>query len=304
MPKSILSPLALAYIGLIATPLFWAGNAVVARGVVHSIPPVSLAFWRWVLALLIILPFGLPYVRRQWPLIRQHWGSILILALLSVTTFNTLLYMAAQTTTAINITLINSTIPVMVALLAWLILGERTRPQQTAGIAVAMAGMLLVIAQGRLTQLSGFTFKSGDLVMVAAVAIWGVYSVLLRRQALPLHSLTFLTVQIAAGTLILAPFYLADLLFGAGGFTPTLTQAPVFLYVAIFPGILAYACWNHAVLIVGPSVSAIFMYLVPVFAAILAWLFLDERLASYHLTGGLLILAGLYLTTRPAAKPA
>lgn len=305
MPKPKLSALTLAYIGLVVTPLFWAGNAVVARGVVHAIPPTSLAFWRWVLALLIILPFGLPHLRRQWPLVRQHWRSILVLALFSVTAFNTLLYLAAKTTTATNIALINSTIPIMVALLAWLMLSERTRPQQVAGIAVAMAGMLLVIGQGSLARLASLTFMAGDLIMVAAVASWGVYSVLLRRQSLPLHSLTFLTAQIAAGTLLLAPLYIVDLMFFSGGFEPRMSSIPVFLYVAIFPGILAYACWNNAVLVVGPAVSAMFMYLTPVFAALLAWLFLGERLEGYHLSGGLLILAGLYLTTRnPGAAPA
>lgn len=304
MPKPKLSALTLAYIGLVVTPLFWAGNAVVARGVVHAIPPTSLAFWRWVLALLIILPFGLPHLRRQWPLVRQHWRSILVLALFSVTAFNTLLYLAAKTTTATNIALINSTIPIMVALLAWLMLSERTRPQQIAGIVVALSGMLLVIGQGSLERLASLTFMAGDLIMVAAVASWGMFSVLLRRQSLPLHSLTFLTAQIAAGTLLLAPVYLADLMWFSGGFEPDLSSIPVFLYVAIFPGILAYACWNHAVLVVGPAVSAMFMYLTPVFAAILAWLFLGERLEAYHLSGGLLILAGLYLTTRHPGVPA
>lgn len=298
-------PLALAYTGLVLTPLFWAGNAVVARGVVDDIPPTSLAFWRWILALLIILPFGLPGVRREWAVIRDHWPRILVLALFSVTAFNTLLYLAATTTTAVNIALINSTIPIMVALLAFLLLGERTRPIQGLGIAVALAGMLLVISQGTLERLVGLSFSPGDAVMVAAVASWGIFSVLLRRMSIPLKSMTFLTVQIALGILALAPVYLIDLMAFSGGFALSLSSLPPLIYVAIFPGILAYAFWNHGVLNVGPAKSAIFMYLVPVFAAVLAWLFLGERLDWYHLAGGTLILAGLYLTTRnPPAKPA
>lgn len=296
--------LALAYAGLVLTPLFWAGNAVVARGVVDDIPPTSLAFWRWVLALLIILPFGLPGMRREWAVIRDHWPRILVLALFSVTAFNTLLYVAATTTTAVNIALINATIPIMVALLAFLLLGERTRPMQGLGIAVALAGMLLVIGQGTLERLIGLTFSPGDAVMVAAVASWGIFSVLLRRMSIPLKSLTFLTVQIALGTAALAPVYLIDLMAFSGGFTLSLSSLPPLIYVAIFPGILAYAFWNHGVLNVGPAKSAIFMYLVPVFAAVLAWLFLGERLGWYHLAGGALILAGLYLTTRNPPAPA
>ena len=123
MPGNKPQPLWLAYIGLTLTPLFWAGNAVVARSVVDTIPPLSLSFWRWVIALAILMPFGLPAVRRQWPIIVDRWPSMLALAAFSVSAFNTLLYLSAQTTTALNITLVNSTIPIMVALMAWLILG-------------------------------------------------------------------------------------------------------------------------------------------------------------------------------------
>ena len=298
-------PLALAYTGLVLTPLFWAGNAVVARGVVDEIPPTSLAFWRWVLALVIILPFGIRGVRREWAVIRDHWHRILVLALFSVTAFNTLLYLAATTTTAINIALINSTIPIMVALLAFLLLGERTRAIQGLGIAVALAGMLLVIGQGTLGRLVGLSFSVGDLVMVTAVASWGVFSVLLRRLSVPVKSLTFLTMQIALGTAVLAPIYLVDLVFFSGGFELSRTTLPPLVYVAIFPGILAYAFWNYGVLNVGPAKSAMFMYLTPVFAAVLAWVFLGEVLGWYHLAGGGLILVGLWLTTHnPPIAPA
>ena len=296
--------LALAYTGLVLTPLFWAGNAVVARGVVNSIPPVSLAYWRWVIALFILLPMTLPRVRREWPIVRDHWPRVLVLALFSVASFNTLLYVAATTTSAINIALINSTIPVMVALLAFLLLSERIRAIQGFGIAVALSGVLMVIAQGSAGRLASLSFAAGDLVMVAAVASWGIFSVLLRRLSVPLSGLTFLTVQIALGAILLTPVYLIDLLLVSGGFTLSLSTMPPLLYVAVFPGILAYAFWNHGVWAVGPSRAAIFMYLVPVFASVLAWLFLGERLGGYHLAGGALILAGLYLTTRNPGAPA
>ncbi|SFR63410.1 Permease of the drug/metabolite transporter (DMT) superfamily [Marinobacter daqiaonensis] len=306
MPQAVDRSLALAYVGLVLTPLFWAGNAVVARGVVETIPPASLSFWRWVIALVVILPFGIRGIRQEWRTVRQYWRSMLVLSFFSVTAFNTLLYLAAITTTAINIALINSTIPIMVALLALLLLGERTRPHQVLGIAVALAGMLIVIGQGKLERLTSLSFAMGDLIMVTAVASWGIFSVLLRRFAVPLKPLTFLTVQIALGTIILAPVYLVDLLWFSGGFRLTPGTLPPLLYVAFFPGILAYAFWNHGVLKVGPARSAMFMYLTPVYAAVLAWVFLGERLGWFHLAGGAFILAGLYLTTRnpaPAPRP-
>lgn len=290
--------LGLAYTGLVLTPLFWAGNAVVARSVVGTIPPLSLSFWRWTLALLILLPIGLPKVRRQWSIVVQRWPSMLALAAFSVGAFNTLLYLSAKTTTALNITLVNSTIPVMVALLAWILLRDRVRPFQAIGIALALLGMLVVVSRGDLGVFTALAFQPGDLIMVAAVFCWGLFSVLLRRQSVPLHPLAFLTVQIALGVLVILPFYLLDLLFISGGFELAPDKLPPLLYVSVFPGLLAYAFWNHGVKTIGPSKAAMFMYLNPVFAAVLAGLFLGERLSVFHFIGGVLILLGLLLTTR------
>ena len=296
-----------AYAGLALTALFWAGNAVVARGVVGEIPPLALSFWRWALALALLLPWGLPRVRRQWSVVRQRWRSLLALATFSVGAFNTLLYLAAQTTTALNITLFNSTIPVVVALLAWALLGERVRPVQALGIVLALCGMLVIVGRGDWHTFAAFAFQPGDLIMICAVCSWGLFSVLLRRQAVPLDPLAFLTVQVALGLMVIFPFYLLELLV-KGGFTLRPALVPPFLYVAVFPGIIAYGCWNYGVHRVGPARAAMFMYLNPLCAAFLAWFFLGERLRAFHLLGGALILAGLYLTTqiprrsRPASR--
>jgi drug/metabolite transporter (DMT)-like permease len=298
VPEKTSKSIWLAYAGLVLTPLFWAGNAVVAKGVVDQIPPMSMSFWRWIIALAILLPFGLPGVLRHKAIIRQHWLSILALATFSVGAFNSLLYLAAMTTSAINIALINATIPIMVALLAWLLLGDRTRPLQALGIALAIVGIATVVARGELAVLTGLQAQAGDLVMVLAVASWGLFSVLLRRQAVPLPPLTFLTVQIATGAMVIFPFYLTDLLFISGGFEVNRATAVPMMYFAIFPGILAYGFWNHGVHRIGPSKAAIFMYLTPVFASVLAGVFLGERLGTSHLIGGALILAGLVLATR------
>ncbi|MEO9524583.1 DMT family transporter [Marinobacter alexandrii] len=296
--ESLFKTPGLAYAGLVLTPLFWAGNAVVARGTVESIPPLSMAFWRWVIALAILLPFGLPGIWHHRRIIRERLGSMLALATFSVGAFNSLLYLAATSTTATNIALINATIPIFVALMSWLLLGDRTRPLQALGIALAVFGILTVVARGKLSVLTGLQAQPGDLIMVAAVFSWGLFSVLLRRQAVPLPPLTFLTTQILLGALVILPFYLTDLLVFSGGFHLTGKTALPLLYFAVFPGILAYAFWNHGVQAIGPSRAAIFMYLTPVFASILASIFLNESLGLFHVAGGLLILAGLLLATR------
>jgi drug/metabolite transporter (DMT)-like permease len=292
----------LAYVGLVLTPLFWAGNAVVARGAVENIPPLSMSFWRWIIALAILLPFGLPGIWHHRQIIRQRFGSMLALATFSVAAFNSLLYFAATTTTATNIALINATIPIFVALLAWVLLGDRTRPVQAFGIALAITGIVTVVARGELSVLTSLQAQAGDLIMVLAVFSWGLFSVLLRRQAVPLPALTFLTTQILLGTLVILPFYLIDLFFFAGGFDLSQETALPLLYFAIFPGILAYGFWNHGVHKIGPARAAIFMYLTPVFASVLAGIFLEESLGVYHIVGGLLILAGLLLATQTGKR--
>lgn len=294
----------MAYIGLVLTPLFWAGNAVLARATVEFIPPLSMSFWRWVIALAILLPIGLPGMWRHRQVIRKRFGSMLALATFSVAAFNSLLYYAAITTTATNIALINATIPIFVALLTWILLGDRTRPIQALGIALAIIGILTVVARGDISILTGLEAQPGDLIMVAAVFSWGLFSVLLRRQAVPLPALTFLTTQILMGTLVILPFYLVDVLLFSGGFKLTQDTAMPLLYFAIFPGILAYAFWNHGVHEIGPARAAIFMYLTPVFASILAGMFLHESLGMFHVIGGALILAGLILATRTGRRQA
>lgn len=286
-----------AYLGLVLTTLFWAGNAVVARATAGEVPPFALSFWRWVLALLVVLPFGLPHVLAAGEVIRRHWRRLFGLAALSVGAYNTLLYLAAQTTSAVNITLVNSTIPVVIALLAWLLMGARVTRWQLLGIAAALAGMLAIISRGEPAVLVGMEFHPGDLIMVAAVIIWGLYSVLIGKYRLPLHPLGLLTVLILGGLPLILPFYLWEL-SQRGGFQLTARLMPAFGYLGLFPSVLAYLFWNHGIKVIGPSRAGIFIYLMPVFAAGLASVFLGERLQGFHALGGLLILIGLYLATR------
>ena len=295
--------LAAAYAGLALTAAFWAGNAVVARASVGDIPPLALSFWRWALALLLVLPFGLRHVWRQRRLLREHWPRVWVLAALSVGAFNTLLYLAAQSTTALNIALVNSNMPIGVVVLAWLILGQPVSRIRALGIACALCGVLFIITRGQWRTLVELSFAPGDLLMVAAILCWGTFSVLMRRFALPLHALTFLTAQIALGLTVILPFYLLELTT-TGGFQPAPRSLAVIGYVAVFPGLLAYAFWNHGVARAGPARAAMFLYLVPVFAAVLAVAFLGERLHLFHAVGGLLILLGLWLATRPVPAAA
>jgi len=173
--------------------------------------------------------------------------------------------------------------------------------RQAAGISLALAGMIAVVARGRWQTLAQLDFQPGDLIMVAAICCWALFSVLLRRQNVPLDPIAFLTAQIALGLPVILPFYLLELAL-TGGFDLRADLVWPFLYVGLFPGVLAYAFWNNGVRRVGPPRAAMFIYLTPVFAAGLASVFLGERLRPFHAAGGLLILAGLWLATRVPRK--
>ncbi|HEX5515082.1 MAG TPA: DMT family transporter [Gammaproteobacteria bacterium] len=288
--------LGLAYLGLAFASLFWAGNAVVARGTVGMIPPLAMSFWRWVIALLVLLPFALPHLRREWRVAVIHWPQLLALAVLSVGTYNTLLYLAAQSTTAVNITLISATMPVVIALTARLLLGQRLEGLQWGGIALALCGVAIIVLLGTSNAVAG-GINRGDLIIMIAVLVWGLYSVLLRWRPLPLHPLTVLLLLVALGLPVIFPFYLWELAAGSE-LHLTAQTVPALLYVGVFPSLLAYLFWNHGVSIAGPNRAGMFIYLIPMFTVLMAGALLGEKLYERHALGAGLILLGLYLSTR------
>lgn len=287
--------------GLVLSCLCWAGNALVARAVADSIPPMALAFWRWSLALAILLPFVAPALWRQRAVVRAAGWRLWLVAGLGIASYNSLLYHAAHSTSAINITLLNTCLPLATFLGAGLLLGEWPARRAWFGMAVAAGGLLLLIGRGELATFLALDFYRGDLIMLLAVAAWALYSLLMRLWGarLGLAPLPLLGVMILFGLALMLPFYLAELV-RVGGFAPTPATLGAIGYTALFASLLAYLTWNHGLKVLGAARASLFSYLMPVFAALLAWLLLDERLAFYHWLGGALIFAGLLLATLPA----
>jgi drug/metabolite transporter (DMT)-like permease len=289
----LLSPAVL----MVLPPLFWAGNAVAGRLAVGQLPPIALAFWRWLFALLLILPFGLPRVIAQWNEIRSRWKILAMVALFSVTAYNTLLYVALTSTTAVNASLVSAAIPVAIVLLSRLWLGEAVGLRQSAGIAISLAGVVIVIARGEPDNLATLGLRSGDFWVLAAVVSWAIYSVLLRKHPSRLSPLALLTVQMMLGWLFLVPLYLWELTTGQ---VASLTWQSVGLiaFVAIFPSILAYHLWNQGVAKLGANLAGQYTYLIPVFTALLAVLFLDEAFRWFHAAGLVAIVGGIRLAAK------
>jgi drug/metabolite transporter (DMT)-like permease len=284
------------YLLLICTTLFWSINFVVGRAVHGSIPPISLAFWRWLGALLILLPFSYPYLRLQWPILKRHWKLMAVYGLLGVACFNTFIYIALQTTTATNALLINSNIPVLIVAFSWLLGGTTLSRRQTLGVLISLAGVITIICRADLQLLTSLTVNRGDLWVLLAAVCWSFYTYLLRKRPEELNPLCFLTVIILFGLAVLTPFYVWELWQGLQMNSSLLTYASI-LYVALFASVLAFILWNQAVGQIGANKAGLFLHLMPVFGTLLSIFFLGESFQLFHLSGIALIFSGIYLTT-------
>lgn len=282
---------------LLLPPLFWAGNALLARATAGDLPPVALAFWRWVLAGCLILPFTGRDLWASRAILLRHWKPVLGLALTSVAAYNTLLYLAVQTTTAINATLVGTSLPIMVLLLARFWLGDPIRPLQALGMAVSILGLLAVVTRGEPSRLATLTLTPGDGLMLLASFSWAVYSVMLRRFPIPVRGFTLLSALIIVGWLMIVPFYLFELSLGYQVQVRPTTLA-VIAYTAVCASLLAYYFWNMGVAAVGAPTAGLFANLIPLFTAILGVALLGETFAWYHALGAVLIFAGIALATK------
>ena len=286
----------LPYLLLAIAPLCWASNAVLARGVVDIIPPVSLAFWRWTIASLLLLPLAHQHAKRDWPLFTRNWKMLFFLSLVGITGFNTLLYIAVHTTTAINAALIQTTMPAAIIVIAWIGFKERVTRLQSLGVGLCMLGGCLVVLRGRFSTFFELSFVQGDLLMLVAVLLYALYSVFLRRRP-PMHPLSFLVYTFAMGAMGLLPFYIWELSC-RGAFTLSAGTVLSISYLALFPSIVAFFCWNRGVELIGANRAGLFINLIPVFASLMAIIWLGESLKAFHIAGMLLIFVGMILFNR------
>lgn len=292
-----------AFAGLLIAVLCWSGNALVGRAFHDSIPPLSLSFWRWVLATSLLLPFVAKGIWTHRATLRAAGWRLPVLAAMGIASYNSLLYTAAQSTEAINLTLVNTCLPLATFIGAGFLLGEWPLRRAWFGMAVAAGGLLYLISRGSWQTFASLSFQRGDLIMLLAVLAWALYTLLLRRWArhLLVPPLVLLGVLMLLGLPLILPFYLLEL-GRVGGFALTPSNLAAIGYTAVFASLVAYVGWNHGVKIVGAGRAAMVMYLMPVFTALLGWLLLGETLRTFHWIGGALIFAGLLLATRPSFR--
>lgn len=287
---------------LAAACLFWAGNFVLGRAVAATVPPVGLAFWRWAVAAALVAPFA---GRRLWSCraeVARHWRLLLALGVFGLGGFNTLTYLALARTEAINAALANSLIPVAILLAALLLDGERPGRPALAGLALSLAGVAVIVARGDAWALAGLRVNEGDLLMLAAVAAWALYTVLLRRVPAPLRGrlgpLGLLAATMLFGVPATGLWRLLELASGGAAMPADAAALAAVGYTALFASLVSYLSWNAGVAMIGPAAAGPFLHLMPLFSAALAVPLLGEAVRPFHALGLVLILAGVALAGR------
>lgn len=287
------------YLLLTLTALFWSGNMVLGRGIRADVPPIALAFWRWVIALALIAPLALPHLKEQWPLLKKGWKPVLLLGILGVGCYNTFAYVALQYTAATNAVLLNSFIPIVTIALSWLFLGKRLKPIEAVGVAISFLGATTIIARGDLVVLLGLSLNLGDVWMLGAVLTWAIYTVGLQWRPAGVHPMLMLGALTLVGVLALAPIYAHELgAFGGPARHINLHWGSLagIAYVGVLPSFVGYIFYNRGVAEVGANKASLFIHLMPVFGTLLSALFLGELPHLYHFVGIGLIFSGIYLT--------
>lgn len=281
-------------------PMLWAGNAIVGRMVAHDVPPILLNFLRWAIALALLLPLAGPVFRRDsavWP----NWQRFAVLGLLGIGLYNALQYLALQSSTPINVTLVASGMPVWMMLTGWLFFGVGVSRRQIAGAVLSIAGVVLVLARGEWAHLLEMRLVAGDLFMILATIAWSLYSWLLTRTTGPAdiraNWASFLAAQVGFGVVWSGAFAAGEALISPASINWSWTLVAALAYVAVGPAIIAFRCWGAGVQQAGPAVAAFFVNLTPLFTALFSSLILGESPHVYHALAFMLIVGGIIISS-------
>ena len=283
---------------LVCATLFWAGNFNVGKvAFIGNMPPFSLAFFRWLLVWIILLPFTFKEILKIKKEILKNLPLLFLLGFTSVAIFSSFTYNALNYTQVINASLFNTAIPAMIILVCFLLKIEKTNIFQLSGLLISILGILAIITRLDLNILLTLDFNKGDLFMIGGVISWGIYSAFLKKRIFQVSLLALIQIFCSLGLLILFPAFLYELMQGK-----TLVVNDnlfyILLYVAIFPSIGSYYCWAGAVSIIGANRAGIFLSLIPLFSTIFAIMFFNEKFLFFHFIGSILIIIGLFLSNK------
>ena len=283
---------------VVCATLFWAGNFNIGKfAFIENIPPFSLAFLRWLLVWIILMPFTYKEIFSLKKIIFKNFKLLLLLGLSSVFLYSALTYKALNYTQVINASLFNTAVPATIILVCFLLKIEKTNIFQLSGLLISTLGILAIVTKLDLNILLSLDFNKGDLFMIIAIISWGVYSAFLKKRNFEISLLALVQIICTFGLFLLAPAFLIELNQGYS-IDINLNLLYILLYVAIFPSIGSYYCWAGAVSIIGANRAGIFLSLIPLFSSIFAIIFFDEKFLFFHLIGTILIILGLILSNK------
>ncbi len=289
------------YLFVFGATAIWSGNFIVARGLSDSIPPVSLAFYRWSVAVIIFTPFAMKNLLQEWPVIKKHLLYLSITSFLGITTFNTLIYFAGHKTTALNLSLIAITFPIFIILFSRVLYKELLTVKKGFGIALVLLGVLFLITKGRLSRLLSISFNIGDVWMLMASIIFAVYSLFLKHKPDNMSISALQLCTFILGLSFLFPFFLWEHTRVHGLFLNG-TTIPAILYIGIFASLGAFVLWNKSIVILGPSKAGMVYYTLPLFSGFAGYLFLNESISMVNFYSMILIFTGIIAVNHESTR--
>jgi drug/metabolite transporter (DMT)-like permease len=286
----------MAYIMLILATSFWAGNFIVGKvATLFEIPPITLNFYRWFVAWIILAPFTMRDVFKNRFIIKENLFSIIIMSFTSISVFNSVVYYGLNYTQVLNGVLMISTIPILIIIITSIFKTEKVNIYQIVGVSVSLFGVIIIITKMEFQRLIHMQLNKGDLWILVAMLSWAIYSIIIKEKKINLRPFVLLQTLITFGVILLAPIYFLEVASGRN--LPL--NLPVFLtigYVVLFAGIGAYIFWNGAVMIIGANRAGVFLHLMPVFSSIMAIHCLENLFPSFiFLEQYLLYLVSSYL---------
>ena len=285
-----------AYLLLILTTLMWGGNAIAGRLAIGEVSPMVLTCLRWVFVVAVMMPLVGRQILSEWSKIGSRWAFTILMGTFGFTAFNGLFYAAAHHTTAVNLTIFQGAIPVLVLLGTVLFFGARVIPLQILGMIVTILGVVLVSVKADLEILKTLSLNIGDVWMLIACVFYAGYTLGLRHRP-NIPGLVFFAAMAMVAFISSLPLIGLEIARGTAQF-PTPKGWLILLYVAVMPSLLSQIFYMRGVELIGPARAGLFVNLVPVFGALLAVLLLGEPFAYYHALGLVLVLGGIWLAER------
>ena len=288
----------LAYLLLVVATLFWSGNFIVGKfATLFEIPPLTLNVFRWISVWIILIPFTYKEIYNNFFYIKKNLLVIGFMGVITISTFNSVVYFALNYTQVINAVLVLAAIPAATIVLSLLMRIEKTNFFQICGLILSIIGIGSIISNGEIQRILSLSFNKGDLWMLVCVLTWALYSTLLKKYKFKFSQFSLIQLMVSIGILFLIPQYFYEQSIGLEvNFNKAFFL--ILFYVVVFPAIAAYYCWQKGIEIIGPNRASMFIQLMPLFSAVMAIIIFNEKFELYHFAGAAFIVSGIYLSNK------